>query len=606
MSASLDESQPHQPRRFVRPRNTLLIASTLLLIGGVYWLCRDTALLGFISDDGIYAVSALGLSKGLGMVMLQLTTSPEQVRYPWGYPLLLMPLCGLFGLSAKTIGLFAGSSVLWGVFALGLAQHLLGKVFAWPIWSRVLVLLAIAGNFFVLFHFTVVMSEAPYLAFTLASLLCAYYGQRDWQGAFAKNREPAAKHATGWLVAALLLAVCSFYIRNIGISLVAAYVVWLFLQQQWRWAVGYLLTAAATITPWFWWLSCHRPVINADTLPLIAPIIDYLAVSKLETIRNLTVYGECLQVALSEWLLAFVTMMFPVLTEHHRGTYTWAKWVANTPWLHAVVQVVIVLAMAFIVGRLIMLGLAAVRKTKSTPLMGKLSLVTLKHLSPELTVQWLIGLYVLAYSAVCVLWGYPGQSYRFFVVVLPLVWALFMAKWPRTKPKLTAGLLVLALVWLPASFMHCFIMRSKHLLVHDVRLTSIWPDYEACYAYINQHVPAGQLIGTKSEVPLFVNTGHKGFHVFLDSYLPGTPVPKLLHHLEELMDKYQVNYVLLEPNIRNHEMQKVFYNPVVNDLMLAAPKRYRVVFLAPGRSMAVLKRLPYRNVLKSPSTSTPK
>jgi hypothetical protein len=545
----------------------------LVLVLGVFMLfCLDTQLVGFISDDGIYAISAQSLSQGLGMQMQHILTHPQQIRYPIGYPLLLAPLWWLFPDSPQNMPILSGYTLLWALLGLVLCDNVMKRVFNWPVWARLLLLVSVSSNFFFLYHATTVMSEGPYFAVTMAAILAA----KRWLNT----------KRTRWFVALLLLTVAGFHIRIMGLAFLLALICWLALLKQYRLAFQYGFSSLGlTVLPWYCWIQRFKPTeVTQANVPFWVTISDYVTVIKLEIFANHSnawlFYLERFQTACSDYMVALAALCFPVVLGI--PTFPDLKTVfIQQPWL-------ITLQEGLTLGTIFAIALRMLLPClKYLPTWGGLSTADTRT-----KLMWLIGLYIGFYSLIITLWAYPSQSYRFLIMVLPLLWGVLLYGWVKTRPILSAALLVISCAWCVQSYGMVLDIRQNNLITYQVEARSYWQELNACYQYIKQHLAPQEVIGVGRDMPLYLHTGHKTFHLFRDSVLPGVPMPQALAQLEKQMDHYNVRYVVLELNIVNYKLGKVPINPLINDLVASHPERYNIVYQSPQKMVTLFERKP--------------
>lgn len=184
--------------------------------------------LGWLDDDGIYAVTAKALAEGQGYVLTHVPGTPPQTKYPPLYPLYL--------------------SLWWGggfPALLGAQVALLPVLaaLAWGWWRRqgfgVGVCAAMAG-FLVLNPFSVVlglslMSEVLFTCLLLASVLC---------------RRRA--------VVSGVLAGLAYLTRVVALPLLAAAPLSYWLKGDRRAALRFVLGMAPFIAAWYGWRHAHR------------------------------------------------------------------------------------------------------------------------------------------------------------------------------------------------------------------------------------------------------------------------------------------------------------------------------------------------------------
>jgi hypothetical protein len=573
-----------------------------LLAGLGVWLypLLERHLVGIIPDDGVYLMTALGFAKGLGAHMPHMVTMPPQVRYPWGYPLLLTPLWWLFPNAPGNLGMFSLFTLVCSLLGLGAADAVLKRLFNWPLWTRLLVLLAVGSNYFFIYHSTAVMSEGPYLLVTMLTLLAAH----QWKQA-TQNSTPT-KAATRWWVLLVVLGVFGFHIRVFGITLIAAVAVWLCLQGRWLRALGYTaLSAMLTVVPWVWWVNTHRMApLSPNTYPLFGTLSDYMTVFRLDLWRPTEaemwqVYSTRLQKAGSDTLYALMDLLFPVLMGYLRQVGV-AGWVQQHRWYVNVHDGLILLTQFGLALTLLLPLVQSITqwiKAKGQPLVNA---------TPEVRLQWLAGLYVAFYMLLMMGWSFPDQSFRFMIVLLPLLWGLLLRHWPRTKPVLAVGLLALSLVWVGKDYGLVKDMRQHKLLTYNANLRGLYGDYDHFYRHVRTQLPATARIGTSRDIMLYLNTGRQALHVSPEIILKRLPIPASMAALEQLMDKLNVEYVVLEHSITNFTVNQFSYNPAVSFLLNQYPKRYTLVYQSPHEWVALFKRTPFNPLTGALPANVPK
>ncbi|MGI8588116.1 MAG: hypothetical protein ACR2M0_10580 [Chloroflexia bacterium] len=186
--------------------------------------------------------------------------------FPWGYPALLAPGVALFGpanLRAE-VPLLKGISVLAFLIAAALLYALFRTRHSRPVAALTVALFVV--NDIALVYTNDLMSEMPYIAASAAALLY-------WQTHLAAR--PLLEGATGdgdaalpargggkaWVVAALLLAL-PYYVRTIGLAMLAAPPMLLVWQRRWRAALLLGLALAALAAPWAVFSSLTAPDRN--------------------------------------------------------------------------------------------------------------------------------------------------------------------------------------------------------------------------------------------------------------------------------------------------------------------------------------------------------
>ncbi len=230
----------------------LLAAGGLLLAG-----LRFNDSLSLNGDNALYLLLARNLVTG----------GPyDNAGFPWGYPALLMPGVALFGPDhlLEALPWLKLLSVLAFVLALGLLYALFRARHARPVAFAAVALFAV--NDVALLYTNDVMTEMPYLA---ASALALLWWQRRVDPPPARVADaglwdalPARPPGRGtWVGAALLLAL-PYYLRTIGLAMLAAPPVVLLWRRRWRAAVLLGLALAALAAPWAAFSTASNPDRN--------------------------------------------------------------------------------------------------------------------------------------------------------------------------------------------------------------------------------------------------------------------------------------------------------------------------------------------------------
>jgi len=211
----------------------------LLLILPVLWALALFDFGIFTGGDNAYY---LILSKSIALhhtyADLSLPGNPPATHYPPLLPLILSPLVAIFGhnyIPEKFLILF------FFVVSIVSCYHLFRKVSGVKPGSSILsndlliLILAFAFNFVAVEHSHHILSEIPYLAFSMISIFF-FIG-------YIENKRP-------WqLYLAILLAVLTFHLRTIGFTLVLAELLVLLKRDRRMFAIGTGISVALAI-PW--------------------------------------------------------------------------------------------------------------------------------------------------------------------------------------------------------------------------------------------------------------------------------------------------------------------------------------------------------------------
>jgi len=211
-------------KKIRKPVNLILM---LLFVGAalIYALSLRAYYVGFFNDDAFYVIGARSLAAGSYLELNQ-PGHPPLVNYMPGYPLLMVPLIWIFGESPFVLQLF---SIFLTVITLGLIFRLFRR--EWDVKILLPFLLICAFNPLTVSLSGTVLSDVPFLLFTLVSLL---YLSRIWD----------TKKVKPWILYALLTSLC-FYIRPVGALLTVGTGIALLLEKRWKTASLVLLIPMA-------------------------------------------------------------------------------------------------------------------------------------------------------------------------------------------------------------------------------------------------------------------------------------------------------------------------------------------------------------------------
>ncbi len=254
------ESAPSLQERFcayadspqgLRVLPALVVLCTLLI--GSWTFDPKLSLSG---DNAEFITLARSLAQGEGLVHINSPDPQPATKYPFGFPLLLAPVELLF--PGEWTPMKAWVLVL---FSLGMgALYLLARDALGALPALAVVALSLTagqsylttgpdGHVFgpLLLHFShQVMSEAPFLAVSLAALWLLQRG-------IAREGVLDNRYLIGGFVCAML----AYYIRSVGIALLAATIVYLLLQRDLRRG---LIFAGASFVAWLPWTLRNRAV----------------------------------------------------------------------------------------------------------------------------------------------------------------------------------------------------------------------------------------------------------------------------------------------------------------------------------------------------------
>jgi hypothetical protein len=205
-----------------------------LVFLGVYIFIFDSKInLG--GDNAGYYVLGKSISSGQGYSNIHMPDNPAHNHFPPGYPAIL----ALFMHISDSISFL---KVLNGLFLLA-SSWILFSVFSAITGNK---RMAFVGAAFVLFNFhllsysTIMMSEIPFLFF---SLLIIYN--------FIKSVEQANPFKHPHLYLVILFSSFAFHVRTAGIALVGGIILYLLFQKRFKYLISYLVGFILLAIPWF-------------------------------------------------------------------------------------------------------------------------------------------------------------------------------------------------------------------------------------------------------------------------------------------------------------------------------------------------------------------
>ncbi|HNP20168.1 MAG TPA: phospholipid carrier-dependent glycosyltransferase [Fulvivirga sp.] len=190
------------------------------------------ALLG---DNASYYSLGKALAQGEGYVNISRITKSPNNHYPPGYPAIISTVL-IFTDSIVAVKLLNG--LLFGL-SIGLIYLLVFRLTESRASAFVISLMAIL-NSHLLFYSSLMMSEVPFMFFSLLSIY--FYTKIDIEKAFWRDK---------YLIGAILTMIIAYYIRSLGIALLAGFFLhWLF-KKGWKYMAISLTAFVLAALPWF-------------------------------------------------------------------------------------------------------------------------------------------------------------------------------------------------------------------------------------------------------------------------------------------------------------------------------------------------------------------
>jgi len=220
------------------------LAAALLGLTAAYWIAWRAPAVGTFHDDGVYIVTAKALAEGKGYRIESLPSEIPQTKYP---PLLPILLAGIWKWNPhfpQNVPWMKLVPLAFTVIWLLLSYRLLREE-GLEDWIAAWICCLTAASTWVVYLGTMVLSEAPFAAFTTASLLLLRRAER-----------------TGSMITLAASAVCAglaFQTRTLGMALLLSGPLYLLMRRKWREALVFCWLAGLIALPWVWWVMSQPP-----------------------------------------------------------------------------------------------------------------------------------------------------------------------------------------------------------------------------------------------------------------------------------------------------------------------------------------------------------
>lgn len=556
------------------------LAVILLGVIGAYYVgAVDSQIIGFTHDDGVYLSTAKALATGKGFKLLHVVGHPAEIKYPFMYPILLAPIWYFFPDFPQNVPLFSYLSIAFTLGALWLVYGYCRSVHQFPGWLALWVIALVASNFFFIYFSTTVMSEAPYLFFSLLTLWVFH--------TLSRNRQVLSQQAVLLLI---VLSAITFLTRIPGVALMAAIGSWLLLNRQWKnaavYGIGCLLLG---ILPWSLWVKFHTPPLNELSYPLVNAYSNYGLEFMLNYLGS-SGYWKSLSVSFSSFLSRLLEDMFPLIPNLFR-IYPPLQ---SLPYLPQVKDVTVLIGTYALAGYFL---LQAIRTCS-------LSLANKRFSPAYISVP---GLYLFFYTLMVLFWNYEDQMARFIMVLTPLLWLYFfkpalpMLKALKSRPLpgravtvwVILGLLSAVAFW-PVCNAYRIVWKSRNQhWVESGKAKWLWSDYQDSFAWIRANTPPHAPIAAASDVVYYLYTDRPSFYLFYASLKrkKGRFTPDAIPLLMKSLDHYGVKYMAVEPHMQVRVIRAP-QNLIAKDLLKAFPHRFQQVYSSPHKAINIYKILP--------------
>lgn len=561
-------------RRLKDDRTWAVLALVLIaVIGWFYNGLIETEILGFTHDDGVYAVAAKALSQGQGFTLLHVVGHPSQIKYPIMYPLLLVPVWLVNPNFPQNLPMMTWLTIAFGLAGFWFVYRFLRDCERFPGWMALLVMALVAANFFFMYFFSMIMSEAPYFFFSFLTLYV-----------FCRQANKQSILSLPTVLGLIALSTLTFHTRVLGVALIAAIGVWLLMRRQWKNALVYGIgSGLLTVVPWFLWTKTQTPKLTDLNYPLVNAYANY----GLEFVGNYK-HGIPLDSLTMNFMNSLLEMMFTLVPNFFK-VY---------PALENIDAVQLAAAFALFASLFLLFGYFVIQIISTL-----FKSYEKDRFHPE--AFSVPALYLFIYSIIIIFWNYGDQMTRFMTVVLPLFWLYFfkpllsLLRNPSgNKIKIAIGLgicaiaAILSLWTVPNSYKIVHLSRSQHW-VESGKAKKLWQEYKAAFGFIRDNLPKDAPMSVGSDVVFYLYTERPAFYTFYASlrrarkgYAPDS-FPRLMASL----DHYGIKYLVAEPHMQMRTV-KAPVNLVAKGLLDNFPQRFQLIYTSPKKAISIYKILP--------------
>ncbi|MEB3287666.1 MAG: hypothetical protein VKJ04_09200 [Vampirovibrionales bacterium] len=523
---------------------TLLGMLLCLAFGVLYYWLSAWDLIGFTRDDAIYVVSSEALAKGDGFTLRHLAAMPAQVKYPIGYPLLLMPVWWIIPEFPQNQWLLALVTVVISTLGLALSFFYLLRVKKAPAWLAMLITALTACNFYWIYFASSLMAEGMYFFFSFLALIVL--------ASKLEGVTPEQKISAKSLALCIAVSVIPFHVRQLGLSIVFAATIYLLLKKRFKTAAIYfVICLGVTILPWMVWTTTQY----APTPTTFETILSYAPyMSEFVTNFSESVYLQRLIETLGSFVYRLQEGMFNVIPNlFHAFSLQSLEKNPLIAWAHLIVSTLSAYCLlAFFILRLV----TGVRECLRQPVDND-SFRFFRKFSGVSVSLW----YLFVYLAVCIVWAYEDQMSRFLPMVFPLFWWYLFEPCIRSitgKKKVGRNvaliLLLAALSLAPAykTFHNLKFFRDNFWV--ETAGHPIWEDYLETINYIRAFLPEDAVIAATHEGVIYLYSGRKTYHLNPYAFqlkaksegFDRTMLDRMKH-----MRGLGVQYLLVEPSMKN-------------------------------------------------------
>ena len=215
-------------------QSVIVVITISIVFAGVYSNIFDKKF-DLNGDNANYYILGKALATGAGYINLYDIKKKPNNHFPPGYPVIISGIIKVFGDSPASIKVANGLFLLLTLIGL----YFLVKQITNRHSTAIIVTLLVLLNSHILRYSTIIMTEIPFLFFTVITLLVFIrinYNKALWQDFY--------------LILVIVMLAVSFYIRTSGITLILSILFFLLLTKRWRHAIVIAIGVFLLVLPW--------------------------------------------------------------------------------------------------------------------------------------------------------------------------------------------------------------------------------------------------------------------------------------------------------------------------------------------------------------------
>ena len=217
-----------------RHQTLLILIFTTLAFSGIYAYIFDKKL-DLNGDNANYYMLGKALAAGEGYININTLQKRPNNHFPPGYPAIISGTITILGDSIINIKLVNGLFFLVTLFGL---YFLIIKLTSSNLIAIISILLILVNVHFLRYS-TMIMSEIPFMFFSIMAIL-----------SFLKIQFEKPFWKDPWLYITIILLGLSFYIRSSGIAIIGSIVLYLFITKRWQHGFVIIVAIIVIALPW--------------------------------------------------------------------------------------------------------------------------------------------------------------------------------------------------------------------------------------------------------------------------------------------------------------------------------------------------------------------